>query len=91
MGFRNLTKTGTNGCSKNGRELLREALLEVLDEPGGQNESILPISQEIILPAAKPRKKKEIILVIEEEIECLNFRITTESLTNAESLLHLLF
>ena len=68
---------------------MSEAFAEVLDEPGGQIESVLPISQEIILPGAKPRKKKETILVRSEEIECLNLRFTTESLTSGESLLHL--
>ena len=63
-----------------GGELLREAFVEVL-EPGGQMDLVLPISQEIILPEAKRKKKKEILLVRSEEIECLNFRFTTESLT----------
>ena len=72
---------------KGGGGLLREAFVEVLDDPDGQIESVLPLSREKILPQPNPQKKKETLLARADEIECLNFRFATESLTNGESLL----
>ena len=67
---------------------MREAFVEVLD-PGRQMDFVLPISQEVILPRTNPKKEKAILLVRAEEIECLNFRFTTESLTSGEIVLRL--
>ena len=58
-----LQKREQTDVLKRGGGLLREAFVEVIDEPGGQIESVLRISHEIIPPETKPNKKKEIILV----------------------------
>ena len=46
-------------------------------------------SQELETPQKIPLGNKEVILVRDGDIECLNLRFYTESLTNHESLLHL--
>ena len=40
-------------------------------------------------PQEIPRKDKEVLLLRADDIECLNFRFSAESLTKGESLLHL--
>ena len=57
--------------------------------PGGQLESGLLASQELETPRKIPRKDKEVLLARADDIECLNFRFSTESLTGGESLLRL--
>ena len=72
---------------KKGRTTLREAFLEKT-VPGGQNESVLLVSQESRILQEKPREN-EITLLRSDDIECLNFCCTAESLAGGESLLHL--
>ena len=69
--------------------LLRESFAKSLKEPDGQIEPDLAISQEITLPGKKEKKNKEAGLVRAEDIGCLNFRLTTDSLTEEEILLHM--
>ena len=78
----------TDGLQRSGT-LLRESFVGSLKEPDGQIEPDLTISQEIILPVKKEKKNKAVGLVRAEDIECLNFRFTTDSLTEEESLLHM--
>ena len=68
--------------------LLREAFLGS-DVPGGQIENGPPVSQESQNPQKNPQKSKEIILVRADDVEWLNCRFPTASLTEGESLLRL--
>ena len=88
VGFGDPTKTGQQDVLRRGGGLLREHFEETL-EPGGQVEIGLPISQELVLPQSQLEKDKGIPLVRAGEIDCLNFRFATESLTKGESILHL--
>ena len=69
--------------------MIRGSFEETLEDPGGQIDSALPTSLEVIPTEKKPRKNKEISLVTAEDLECLTFRFTTDNLTEEESLLHL--
>ena len=80
-----LRKARTTRCSKKDGKLLREAFLGNA-APGGQPESGLLVSQELKTPG-KSSENKDVLLVRVEDIECLNFRFPTESLTKDESLL----
>ena len=74
---------------KRDRKLISGSFEETLADPDGQLTSVLPTSQEVIPTEKKPRENKEISLVTAEDLECLNFRFTTDNLTEEESLLNL--
>ena len=67
----------------------RGSFVGSLKEPDFQIEPDLAISQEVILPEKKEKKNKEVSLVRADDIKCLNFRFTTDSLTEEESILHM--
>ena len=69
-------------------ELLREAFLENV-APGVQPESGMLVIQELKTPQQIPREDKEVLLVISDDIECLNLRFPTGSLTKDGSVLRL--
>ena len=74
---------------KRNGEALRGSFVESPRVPGGQMEQNLAISQEVILPEKKEKEKKEAFLSRAEDLECLNFRFATDSLTEDKSLLRL--
>ena len=86
-----LQKRGQLDVLKRDEKLLRESSEETLEDPDGQIESVLPTMQEVIPTEKKHRENKEISLVTAEDLECLNFLLTTDNLTEEESLLHLFF
>ena len=81
-------KTRTTRCSQKDGKLLRGAFLENV-APGGQPESGLLVSQELKTPQKIPREGQEVLLVRAGDIECMDFRFSTRSLTKDESPPHL--
>ena len=84
-----LQKARTTRRPQKDGKLLREAFLGNV-APGGRPEGGHLVSRELKTPQEIPRGNKDVLLVRAGDIECLNFRFPTVSLTKDESLLHLL-
>ena len=70
--------------------VLRESSVGSLRETDGQIGPDLTISQELGLPEKQEKKSKEAGVVRAEDSGCLNFRFTTDSLTEGERLFHMI-
>ena len=88
MGSVDFAKREQLDVLKKDGKLIREAFLES-NVPGGQSGNGLLVSQESKTHQENPRKTEEIILVRTEDVECLNFRFSSSSLTEGGNLLHL--